>query len=214
VNNPFFYRLSLVSFNFFFIFIKQTVFLNSNLVQIKTITKGNILIAQPALYDYTFNRTVILITDHNELGSVGFILNKPLNHSVNLYVSELQSDFPVYEGGPVETQNLYYLHKRPDLIQNSEPISNGLYWSGEYEDVKNAINNNLIGEDEIRFYLGYGGWGENQLQSEVEENAWIVVEDDLDIFQDWDNNLWKLQMKKLGGDHLIWLNTPADPTMN
>lgn len=183
-------------------------------MQIKTITKGNILIAQPALYDLTFNRSVVLITDHNESGSVGFMLNKPLNHSVNLYVSELESDFTVYEGEPVETQNLYYLHNRPDLIRNSEPISNGLYWSGEYEDVKNAINQNLITEDEIRFYLGYSGWGENQLQSEVEENAWIVVEDDLDIFQDWDNNLWRMQMKKLGGEHLIWLNTPADPTMN
>ncbi len=183
-------------------------------MQIKTIKKGNILIAQPALYDYTFNRSVVLITDHNEQGSVGFILNKPLNHSVNLYVSELESDFTVYEGGPVETQNLYYIHKRPDLIRNSEPISNGLYWSGEYEDVKVAINNGLISEDEIRFYLGYSGWGENQLQSEVEENAWIVMEDDFNIFKDWDNNLWKLQLQKLGGEHLIWLNTPADPTMN
>lgn len=183
-------------------------------MQIKTITKGNILIAQPVLNDYTFNRSVVLITDHNESGSVGFILNKPINHSVNAYVSELESDLTVYEGGPVETQNLYYLHKRPDLILNSEPITQDLYWSGEYDDVKNAINLGLIDESEIRFYLGYSGWGENQLQSEIEDNAWIVVEDDLDIFQDWDNNLWKLQMKKLGGEHLIWLNTPADPSMN
>jgi len=183
-------------------------------VQIKTITKGNILIAQPALYDIAFNRSVVLITDHNEEGSVGFILNRPLNNSVNMYVSELLRPFPVYEGGPVETQHLYYLHKRPDLIQNSEPISHGLYWSGEYEDVRNALNNNLIGENEIRFYLGYSGWGENQLQSEIEDNAWIVAKEEVDIFQDWDNNLWKQQMKKLGGEHLIWLNTPADPSMN
>lgn len=183
-------------------------------MQIKTITKGNILIAQPALYDVTFNRSVVLITDHNEEGSVGFILNRPLNYSVNMYVSELLPQFPVYEGGPVETQNLYYLHKRPDLIQNSEPISHGLYWSGEYEDVRNALNNSLIGQNEIRFYLGYSGWGENQLQSEIENNAWIAVKDEVDIFQEWNNNLWKLQMKKLGGEHLIWLNTPADPSMN
>lgn len=183
-------------------------------MQIKTITKGNILIAQPALYDFTFNRSVVLITDHNEEGSVGFILNKPLNNPVSMYVSELLSEFPVYEGGPVETQNLYYLHKRPDLISDSEPIYDGLYWSGQYDDVRNAINNNLISEDEIRFYLGYSGWGENQLQSEIEDNAWIVVKDEVDIFREWDNNLWKLQMKKLGGEHLIWLNTPADPTMN
>jgi putative transcriptional regulator len=183
-------------------------------VQIKTITKGNILLAQPALNDDTFNRSVVLITDHCEKGSVGFILNKPLIHSVNLFVDELASLTTVYEGGPVETENLYYLHKRPDLIKNSEPIGKGIYWSGEYEDVKNSINNGLIKENEIRFYLGYSGWGENQLQSEVIDNAWIVVDEEVDIFQDWNHNLWKQQMKKLGGEHLLWLNTPADPSMN
>lgn len=183
-------------------------------MQIKTITKGKILIAQPALFDDTFNRSVILLSDHTENGSVGFILNKPLNQPVNLFVSELENGFNVYEGGPVETQHLYYLHKRPDLIQNSEPISNGLYWSGDYEDVRHAINNGLIAEDEIRFYLGYSGWGENQLQNEIDDNAWIVVDEEVDIFKDWNNNLWKLQLKKLGGEHLIWLNTPVDPTQN
>lgn len=183
-------------------------------MQIKTITKGNILIAQPALYDYTFNRSVIFITDHNEYGSIGFILNKPLNKPVSTYVSELDTKLQVYEGGPVETHNLYYLHKRPDLISKSEPITNGLYWSGDYDDVRNAINSGLIQDDEIRFYLGYSGWAENQLQNEVNDNAWIVVNEEVDIFKDWDNNLWKEQLKNLGGEHLIWLNTPADPTMN
>ena len=183
-------------------------------MQIKTITKGNILIAQPALYDYTFNRSVVLITDHNDEGSVGFILNKPLNQPVSVYVAELNSEIMVYEGGPVETQNLYYLHNRPDLISGSEPIGNGLFWSGEYDDVKFAINNGLISSDEIRFYLGYSGWGKHQLTNEIEENAWIAVDDKVDIFNDWDKGLWKEQMKKLGGEHLIWLNTPADPSMN
>lgn len=179
-----------------------------------TITKGNILIAQPALYDYTFNRSVILITEHNEHGSVGFILNKPLHQTVNLFVSELKSTSQVYEGGPVETQNIYYIHKRPDLISESESIGNGLFWSGNYEDVKNSVNNGLIHDDEIRFYLGYSGWAENQLQTEVNDNSWIVMNDEVDIFQEWSHNLWKQQMKSLGGEHLIWLNTPADPTMN
>lgn len=183
-------------------------------MQINTITKGNILIARPALFDYTFNRSVVLITEHNEHGSIGFILNKPLYQPVNLFVSELDSELDVYEGGPVETNNLYYLHKRPDLIANSEGITDELFWSGDYEDVRKAINEGLISQDEIRFYLGYSGWGENQLQSEVEENAWIIVDDQLDIFKEWNNNLWQQQLRNLGGENLIWLNTPADPTMN
>lgn len=183
-------------------------------MQIKSITKGNILIARPALYDGIFNRSVVLITDHNETGSVGFILNKPLQQPVNLFISELNSELQVYEGGPVEMDNLYYIHKRPDLISESENIGQGLYWSGNYEDVRWAINQHLILSNEIRFYLGYSGWSENQLQSEIDENAWVIAENHVDIFQDWSNNLWRQEMKKLGGEHLMWLNTPADPTMN
>lgn len=183
-------------------------------MQIKSITKGKILIAQPALGDSTFNRSVILLTDHNELGSIGFILNKPLNHSVNLYVSELESDFPVYEGGPVEMDKVFYVHNRPDIIRNSVHIVDNLYWSGDYEDVKRAINESLITENQIRFFLGYSGWGESQLQHEIDDNAWIVINNEIDIFQEWDTNLWRSQMKKLGGEHLLWLNTPADPSMN
>lgn len=183
-------------------------------MQIKTLAKGNILIAQPALFDYTFNRTVILLADHNENGSIGFILNKPNQQKLKFYVSELNLNSNVYEGGPVETENLYYLHKRPDLIKDCEHIVNDIYWSGDYEDVRNAINRDLIGEDEIRFYLGYSGWGSNQLQSEVDDNAWVIVDEEVDIFQDWNNNLWKQQMKKLGGEHLLWINSPADPNMN
>ncbi|MFA7617017.1 MAG: YqgE/AlgH family protein [Moheibacter sp.] len=183
-------------------------------MQINTITKGNLLIAQPALFDYTFNRTVVLLADHNESGSIGFILNKPTNQMLNSYVSELKSDSPVYEGGPVNTDNLYYVHKRPDLISESEHIFENLYWSGNYDDIRQSINRGLICHNEIRFYLGYSGWGENQLQTEVDDNAWIIVNEMVDVFGEWRNNLWKQQMRKLGGEHLIWLNTPADPNMN
>ncbi|MDX9704522.1 MAG: YqgE/AlgH family protein [Weeksellaceae bacterium] len=183
-------------------------------MQIKTLSKGKILIARPTLYDEIFNRSVILLTDHNEEGSVGFILNKPMDYSVTVFVSELESEAVVYGGGPVETENLYYLHNRPDLIANSEPICNGLYWSGDYEDVRNAVNGGWIQENEIRFYLGYSGWAKDQLQLEVDENAWIIVNDRVDIFKNWGNNLWRQQLKKLGGENLLWLNTPFDPGMN
>lgn len=199
--------------NFFLSLSVRNLFL-TKVVQIKTIAKGNVLIAQPALSDYNFNRTVILVVDHNEHGTIGFILNRPLNQELNYFVSEIRSNAVVYEGGPVETNNLYYLHNRPDLISNCEQISKDLYWSGDYEDVRKAINEGLIHSYQIRFYLGYSGWGENQLQDEVNDNAWIVVNNQVDIFKNWDNNLWRQQMQNLGGEHLIWLNTPADPNMN
>lgn len=185
-------------------------------METQTINKGTILVARPTLLTDVFNRSVVLLTDHSkESGSIGFVLNKPLNNTVNDFLHELNLDAPVYEGGPVNQENIFYIHKRPDLIMQSERINQQLYWSGDYENVKHAINNGYLSENEIRFYLGYSGWATEQLQTEIENNAWNVCNElDFDFFENWENNLWKEQMLKLGGENLIWFNMPDNPAMN
>ncbi len=180
----------------------------------KSIKKGDILISKPSLSNDIFNRSVVIITEHSENGSVGFILNKSSHIPLHIFVSQMNSESIVYEGGPVDKENIYYLHSRPDLIGESEKIADNIYWSGNYEDVKEAINNGKIAENEIRFYLGYSGWSTNQLENELKMNAWILVREDIDIFRDWEVDLWKKQLIKLGGENLIWINAPADPSMN
>lgn len=82
--------------------------------------KGKLLIAEPAMTgDVSFNRSVVLLAVHNDEGSVGFILNKPLGHQVNVLVTEIEIPFQVYNGGPVEQDNLYFIQKVPHLINNS-----------------------------------------------------------------------------------------------
>ena len=84
------------------------------------IKKGHLLIAEPSILgDLSFNRSVILLADHNTEGSVGFILNKPLDYSVNDLVPEVDATFTIYNGGPVEQDNLYFIHNIPELIPNS-----------------------------------------------------------------------------------------------
>lgn len=185
-------------------------------MQIQTIQKGSILIARPSLLTDVFHRSVVLITEHNNKdGTVGFIINKPTKRTINHFISELNVNFPVYEGGPVDQENIYYLHKRPDLISDSERIQNGLYWSGDFNDVKYALNNGYLNNDEIRFYLGYSGWASKQLKSEIERNAWNMIADEkLNIFQNIGAKMWKQEMKKLGGENLLWLNMPENPIMN
>ena len=93
------------------------------------IKKGHLLIAEPSILgDLSFNRSVILLADHNTEGSVGFILNKPLDYSVNDLVPEVDATFTIYNGGPVEQDNLYFIHNIPELIPNSVEISNGIFW--------------------------------------------------------------------------------------
>lgn len=179
------------------------------------IKKGSILIARPTLLTDVFHRSVVLITEHSETGSIGFVLNKSLDIPVREFLNELNSDQNVFEGGPVDQENIFYLHNRPDLILDSVQINKGLYWSGNFEDVMYAINNGLIEERQIRFYLGYSGWASHQLDDEIQHNAWSVIDNtDFDIFEDWDINLWQKKMQDLGGENLLWYNMPDNPALN
>ena len=155
------------------------------------------------------------MTEHNDAGSLGFVLNKPLNEPISKYIEEIKVDFPVYEGGPVEKNNMYYLHSRPDIINESVHIHNNIYWSGDYQNVKEMVNSGVISENEIRFYLGYSGWSPNQLEKEIKSKSWIVSKDpELNYFKNWSTDLWKKQLKKLGGENLIWINSPLNPNLN
>lgn len=179
--------------------------------------KGNLLIAEPSIIgDLSFNRSVILLADHNSEGSVGFILNKPLGYTINDLIPEINANFKIYNGGPVEQDNLYFIHNVPELITNSIEISNGIYWGGDFELTKELINEGKIKKNNIRFFLGYTGWDSHQLEHELEENAWIVSENSYKnkIIGKPTTHFWKEKIMELGGDYLIWSNAPENPVLN
>jgi len=181
------------------------------------IKKGKLLIAEPSIIgDVSFNRSVILLADHNKKGSVGFIINKPLKYTINDLVPDIKATFKIYNGGPVEQDNLYFIHNIPDLIPNSIEISNGIYWGGEFEITKELINNGKINKNNIRFFLGYTGWGKDQLEMEMEESSWIITKNNYKnkIIEKSTSRFWKEQIMELGGAYLIWLNAPKNPNLN
>jgi len=179
--------------------------------------KGKLLIAEPTLTgDVSFNRSVVLLAEHNEEGSVGFILNKPLEYNISDLISEIVLPFQVYNGGPVEQDNLYFIHKVPHLIRNSIEISNGIYWGGDFDKTIELINEKTISEEDIRFFLGYSGWSSLQLDEELSSKSWIVVKNKYatEIIRKSSNAFWKEKMVELGGDYLIWSNAPENPSLN
>lgn len=179
--------------------------------------KGNLLIAEPSLTgDLSFNRSVVLLAEYNHDGSVGFILNKPLRYTVKDLLPEINAEFKVYNGGPVEQDNLYFIHNIPKLIPNSIEISNGIYWGGDFESTKNLINEGKIKKNNIRFFLGYTGWETQQLEDELHSNTWIVSENIYKnkIISKSPIHFWKEKIMELGGEYLIWSNTPENPMLN
>lgn len=180
--------------------------------------KGHLLIAEPSIIgDVSFNRAVILLADHTEKGSVGFIMNKPLEHKLSDFVPEAnQCDIMVYNGGPVEQDNLYFIHTVPKLIPNSIEISKGIFWGGDFSRVVKQLNTGELQEKDIQFFLGYSGWDSQQLAGELKENTWVVVENEHgeNLLSKSIPNLWREKIMALGGDYLIWSNAPENPHYN
>ena len=179
--------------------------------------KGDLLIAEPSIIgDISFNRSVILLADYNAEGSIGFILNKPLGYNLNDLVPDTTSKFPVYNGGPVEQDNLYFIHKVPDLIPDSIEISLGIYWGGNFEAVLKLIEEEKIDSSDIRFFLGYSGWESGQLDNELLSNAWIISDNvyENQLIDKCCESFWKEKMLELGGNYSLWSNAPENPSYN
>jgi len=122
-----------------------------------------------------FEHTTILIVEHDEAGSVGFVTNKPFGKSLHELIEFNHSNpFPLMDGGPVDRDHLFVLHKRPDLIDGGEQIPNGLYLGGNVEQVIQAINTGNTNPQEIQLFIGYCGWDEGELETELEEGSWII----------------------------------------
>lgn len=179
--------------------------------------KGLLLIAEPSIIgDISFNRSVILLADHNNLGSVGFILNKPLDFKLNELVPEIKKSFRVFNGGPVEQENLYFIHKIPELIPNSIEISSGIYWGGDFESIVSLINDNHIKDADIKFFLGYSGWAAEQLNDELNANSWVISKNNYssNLIKKPARTFWKEKIEELGGNYLLWANAPENPSFN
>lgn len=180
------------------------------------VERGKCLISEPFTADSYFGRSLVLITEHNEDdGTIGYILNKPLDIKIN----DLFPDFPsfnaqCYMGGPVEPDTVHYLHNRIDLLPNSIHITDNIYWGGDFDILKLLIEDGLINESEISFYLGYSGWSPQQLYDEIEQKQWIASEISPNKIMEADENTWKDILNDMGDSYSLWANAPVNPGMN
>ena len=177
---------------------------------------GDVLISEPFMNDFYFRRSVILLIDHNEEGSLGVIFNKRLTIPFN----EIVQGFPefnadVYLGGPVETDRIFFIHTVGEMIPDSHLISNGLYWSGNINVLKSMIKMDLIKPHEVRFYVGYAGWDGGQLRNELKANTWLVGKfSSKQLLTTMPGKMWKSFVRQMGKRYMLWDKFPVNPSEN
>lgn len=178
---------------------------------------GNVLISEPFIQDPTFERSVILMTDHNSKGSVGFVLNQKSDYLISHLVPDLSHiDLPVYIGGPVELDGLHCIHAYAD-IEGSVSLKKNVFWSGDFNQIIEGLKSGKYDSSHFKFFMGYSGWAANQLESEISEKSWIIGDIPTKIIfnhQMMDKDLWKYAIKLKGGKDALLANSPINPLLN
>jgi putative transcriptional regulator len=141
------------------------------------IAAGSILISTPTIGDPNFEKVVIFITESNEKGAMGFVINDLFPRTLNELVEFKQvKTFPLHDGGPVEREHLYFIHQRPDLIEGGIPIINSIYMGGDFKQAVAHLNNNTLQISDMKLFIGYCGWDPKQLEDEIAEGCWLLAD--------------------------------------
>ncbi len=178
---------------------------------------GKILLAEPFMLDPNFKRSVILLCEHEESGSLGFILNKELTLTLQEVITGIGSfNAPLFYGGPVDPDTLHFVHDMgPDRMEGAHEVVDGIYWGGDFDKLRKMMVKGQLDDVSIRFFLGYSGWQFGQLEAEFKSNSWFVDEvDHHNVFTHFPTSLWKDIMESKGDDYRMVSQFPEDPTLN
>ena len=177
---------------------------------------GVLLIADPFLKDPNFRRTVVFLCEHQNEGSFGFVLNRNYEFTLDQLMASAEGmPLPVFYGGPVQLDTIHFLHQYPEKIPGGFEVTDGIFWGGDFETAIALLKEGEIETAGIRFFIGYSGWSEGQLQDELKENAWITsMGKSKLIFHKDMNAIWKEALIDLGGEYEQLINYPNDPQLN
>jgi len=179
-------------------------------------SRGKVLLSEPFITDPYFKRAAILLCEHNDEGSFGFVLNNYLAMSLDQIMNGLP-ELPtrVSVGGPVNSSNLYYLHTLGNSIIDSKEIAKGIFLGGDFERLKDEIAKGNVGSNQVRFFVGYSGWSANQLEEEMAQNSWYVAEAKPEIVMNIkSDNLWAEFLESMGPKYAKMIDLPKDPNLN
>jgi len=178
--------------------------------------QGSLLLSEPFMLDPNFERSVVLLCEHNSEGTVGMILNQRSQLLITDIIDIEMVDFPLHIGGPVQNNAIFFLHRAIDKLGEGSPITKDIYWGGDFEKAIMLINEGILSTDEIKFFLGYSGWADGQLVDEINQNSWAVhntYNSELTFIVDGED-LWKQALISLGPKYAHVANFPRSPNLN
>lgn len=180
---------------------------------------GMLLVAEPFLRERYFNHTVITLIDYEQGGTaMGVVMNNLTDYSLQELINDitLPDPVPVYCGGPVGSDRLFFLHTLGDVIPGSSEVCPGLYVGGDFEEMTRIINDGYPLEGHVRFFIGYSGWSERQLDEEIANNVWAVgrPSDAEEMLTGHGDPYWHRYVRSLGPDFRGWLYHPRNPSSN
>lgn len=180
---------------------------------------GAILIAEPFLAENWFRHSVICMVDY-EAGqpAMGVVMNRPSGQSLDALIDGVTTDspIPVWVGGPMSLDRLYFIHTLGDLIPGSRPIARGLFIGGDLDEMLTYINGGLSIEGNVRFFVGYSGWSPGQLEQEIAEHVWAVdtPQPISELLTGGEDRYWHRYVRRLGPSHRHWLYHPINSHLN
>lgn len=178
--------------------------------------KGKILISTPVVSGDVFSRSVVLMIEHQlATGAFGLILNKKHKEMSDRLFKVFGYPVEVYEGGPVENDKIFFIVKGEPLVEQFTQINEEFYLTEQSEEIITALMGARLSIEDVKVFSGYSGWAPMQLETEIKAKMWTVVDVyNLDYTLPNDHTLWKNIMQNLGGEFLLWANTPEDVHLN
>ncbi len=181
-----------------------------------TPARGRLLVSEPYLIDPYFRRTVVLLCAHDKEGSFGFVLNR----FIDMDIADIMENMPpintrVSIGGPVQSGNLYYLHTFGPRVEGSVAVVGGIHMGGDFEQLRSMLATDPRLGKHVRFFVGYSGWGQDQLDKELNERSWLISPaDKRRVMNTKLKDLWGDTLRGMGKAFAPLANFPEDPSLN
>lgn len=157
------------------------------------IKPGILLISIADDNDPLFEKVVVFIAEYNARGALGFVINKLFPRVFNELVEFKQSKpLSLYYGGPVEQEHLYFLHRRPDIIEDGTLVTGNIYMGGNFKQAVQLSTDGAITASDMQLFIGYCGWDGGQLEEEITGGSWMVIDNgDAYLFKHPNEIVWE-----------------------